>query len=121
MKTPEETRKELEHCRLGKPCVDCPYDRRDFPYCVARLMEGADTCITQLEQRLAQVERERDAAVREWKRTKMDSESMCWTCKHALVISSCRCRCVSPVPCDEGENWEWRGVCEENSKEVKNG
>jgi hypothetical protein len=71
----------------------------------------------QLKSRLAQAERERDAALSEWKRTKMDSEGMCWTCKHGFITDIGSCRCISHVPCDEGENWQWRGVCEENTKE----
>lgn len=86
-----------------------------------KLVQSADKQIreklSQLESRLAQAERERDAALKEWKRTKMDSEGMCWTCKHGHITDIGSCRCVSPFPCDEGEEWEWRGVFEENTKE----
>lgn len=111
-KTPDEIKKGL-NCNNIDHCNECPYDGLD---CAKHVDQDALAYIQKLESRLAQAERERDAAVSEWKRTKIDSESMCWTCKHALLIGSCRCRCVSPVPCDEGENWEWRGVVEENSK-----
>ena len=76
--------------------------------------------IEELESRLAQVERERDAALKEWKRTKMDSEGMCWTCKYGKITGIGSCRCVSPFPCDEGEEWQWRGVCAENTEEDDN-
>lgn len=82
--------------------------------------ENATICevldaISQVKSRLAQVERERDVALKEWKRTKMDSEGMCWTCKHGHITDIGSCRCVSPFPCDDGEEWEWRGVCEKNT------
>lgn len=115
MKTPEEIKKGLDCC--GKTnCDGCPYDFDcETPY--EACARDALAYVQQLESQLTQAERERDAAVAEWKRTKMDSESMCCTCKHGLIVNSSRCRCVSPFPCDEGEEWQWRGVCPENTKE----
>ena len=114
MKTPEEIKKGLKICSKNAECNQCPYVDSA---CVDTLLRNALAYIQQLESRLAQVERERDAALKEWKRTKMDSEGMCWTCKHGHITDIGSCRCVSPYPCDEGEEWQWRGVCEENTKE----
>lgn len=73
--------------------------------------------IQQLETRLAQVERERDLLVG-------GLEQSCDTCKHRENMSF-------HVPCNtcshiyrfnaaergDTDNWEWRGVCAENTKE----
>lgn len=73
-----------------------------------------------LKQRLAEAERERDAAVHELK-----LEEDCENCKHRneckydgfgyKKCSECgECPCSK---CDGGESqYEWRGVCEDNSK-----
>lgn len=62
-KTHNEIKQRLEYCHSAKPCIDCKYDRRDFPHCVRRLLADAINGYEQLESRLAEVERERDAAV----------------------------------------------------------
>lgn len=49
MKTPDEIKKGLECCSKSEPCVDCIYDRRDFPMCVRRMEEDALAYIRQLE------------------------------------------------------------------------
>ena len=113
MKTPEDIKKGLEYCYSAKPCVDCKYDQRDFPHCVRRLLKDAVDGYKQLESRLAQVERERDAAV-------ADIPHYCHLCrhndrksKHNAKRSPCsRCRTYDSDGC-----FEWRGVCEENTKE----
>lgn len=71
MKTPEEIKKGLKLCSHeghGEEiiCQHCPYDNNSCPVliCTSRLSEDALAYIQQLESRLAQVERERDAAVR---------------------------------------------------------
>lgn len=145
MKTLEEIKKGLLCCsHSDMSCSECPYDgicrtdsgqtpEDDAAALIDHLLtiysqvskalcgkENADLeellqAVSQVKNRLAQVERERDAALSEWKRTKMDSEGMCWTCKHGFITDIGSCRCISPVPCDEGENWEWRGLCEENT------
>ena len=127
MKTPNEIKKGLQ-CNEIDHCSECPYDGLDcakhvdqdalaYTQQLEADNESKQKRIDELESRLAQVERERDTALSEWKRTKLDSEGMCWTCKHGLITSIGSCRCVSPDPCDEGENWEWRGFCSENKKE----
>lgn len=61
MKTPDEIKKGLECER----CSECPYDSIDDPVrtCGLEVDHDALAYIQQLESRLAQVERERDAAV----------------------------------------------------------
>jgi hypothetical protein len=71
---------------------------RDF------MFEAANE-IEQLESRLTQVARERDAMKHDFM---IDG---CEACKHG---HSALDDCNAPwSPC----NWEWRGVCEENTKE----
>ena len=64
-KTTEEIKKGLEHCYGINPCADCLYDKRDFPHCVHRLFGDALAYIQQLEDWLAQAERERDELLKE--------------------------------------------------------
>lgn len=61
-----------------------------------------------LESRLAQVERERDAAVKDLKLVRC-----CGTCVNNEGGCTTECYIVSGVP----SGWEWRGVCEENTEE----
>lgn len=49
MKTPEEIKKFLLHCAGGGACIECHYDGRDFPHCIARLLDDALALIQQLE------------------------------------------------------------------------
>ena len=66
----------------------------------------------QLKSRLAQVERERDAAVRD-----LQKISFCEDCKHlgkSKKQNPCR-ECQENYK--EKPNWQWRGVCPENTKE----
>ena len=142
MKTPEEIKKGLEVCAtLDGDCENCPYDDGMQIMCVDRLRkdalsyivqlelyvsqvskalcgkESATICevlnaVSQLKSSLAQGERERDAAVR-------DMENYAGygaICKHfdgdcPHVVEGCP---LWPSDCD---SYEWRGVCEENTKE----
>lgn len=49
MKTHDEIKKGLEHCAESEPCVDCVYDKRDFPKCIQRKSADALALIQQLE------------------------------------------------------------------------
>ena len=120
MKTPEEIKKGLECCWSEsldlKTCRGCPYD--GMPYkpidCEEKLGQDALAYIQQLESRLAQVERERDAAVRD-----LSNES-CRFCKHVECKDADPCKTCRPAwypACLDRQNFEWRGVCQENSKE----
>ena len=122
MKSPDEIKKGLmcaipRNCN-GHKCSTCP----NATYSMHELLEGkliedALTYITQLEERLAQAERERDAAVKD-----LGTEKSCYTCKHGDIYSSSgcegNCRSCSNISCPcESCNYKWRGVCEENTKD----
>lgn len=117
MKTPEEIKKGLT-CVCDTPdCEKCAYATKvnddEFgeilQFHCSQIYEDAYDLICQLEQRLAQVERERDAAV-------FDLHGHCDYCKTGK--NDCA-KCVyyhyfhieEPVE----DLWQWRGVCEENS------
>lgn len=117
MKTPEEIKKGLERCGvLDGDCENCPFDDGPKLLCVDRLRKDALAYIQQLETRLAQVERERDAAV-------IDLSASCKFCNFAKQD-------LEKAPCDKcfqrvgkypwspmvRTRFEWRGVCEENTK-----
>lgn len=107
MKTPDEIKKGLECCLSDKrTCLECPYhietvgcralDRDVFAY------------VLQLESRLAQVEKERDAAVNDCGRFP------CQTCEERENGDLCQ-MCV--VKGSYRSLHQWRGVCAENTKE----
>ncbi|MBR5874530.1 MAG: hypothetical protein IKY90_07360 [Oscillospiraceae bacterium] len=108
MKTPEEIKKGLYHCgTIDVSCTNCPYDEdchtQGDGYCSVE--DDALIYIQQLETRLAQVERERDAAVRDLaKAMSLDGVEDCSFCKN-----------IKKPYCDPCK-WEWRGVCKENTK-----
>lgn len=60
MKRPEEIKKGLENCSASEACVNCPYDKRDFPYCVQRMSKDAAERIKQLEARLVEANKTSD-------------------------------------------------------------
>lgn len=66
--------------------------------------------IQELESRLAQVERERDAAVADMHMAFRKCD-VCCTCKYEDGESNDCMDCIGTC------NWQWRGVCEENTKE----
>lgn len=117
MKTPDEIKKGLA-CDTQR-CDGCPYD--EIIECGVAVQEDALAYIQQLESRLAQAERERDAAVRD-----MHKAVVCDACKHDRPFNS-NCKndfdceyCKSPCMCQSchlGSNYEWRGVCAENTME----
>lgn len=75
---------------------------------IEALTAGADaiTKVAVLESRLAQVERERDAAVNDLNKAMLlDEAEFCTFCKN-----------IKKPYCHSCE-FEWRGVCEENTKE----
>lgn len=77
-----------------------------------------------LEAKLKQAERERDAAVDDLKQAAKDG-SVCTGCMHNAGLDAvceaadydCKvcyepCKCKN---CDDNSNYEWRGICEENT------
>ena len=137
MKTPEEIKRGLEGCGgLDGDCENCPYDEQTI-YCNDRLMRDALAYIQQLEStvsqvskalcgkenatldeilqaanqvksRLAQAERERDAAIADLK-----LYAGCKVCKHGDFKFTSECMDCSY----DNNNWQWRGVCPKNTKE----
>ena len=81
---------------------------------IEALTAGADaiTLVAVLESRLAQAERERDAAVID-----LRLYAGCKVCKHGDFEFTHECMDCSY----DNNNWEWRGVCEETTKGEDNG
>lgn len=140
MKTPEEIKKGMECCTADiNDCDSCPF--REYNWCEEKLKvdalellgdllkdreerdDLAEEC-QNLEQRLAQAERERDAAVKD-----MERHKDCCTCKHQYNHFECgrengcagcpNAECHCSIGDTTEECWQWRGVCEENSKEAE--
>lgn len=129
MKTPEEIKKGLAHCYDNKikTCKGCVYYEGMNTTCSTDMLSDALTYIQQLEishevdedtinvlatkvqnleSKLAQAERERDAAV-------ADLDKLGAGCEYCAHFKE---PCMS---CCCGDNWQWRGVCPENTKEQK--
>ena len=122
MKSPDDIKKGLEkeipvHYHLPNP------EPRLHPTELIELESlhaSALAYINKLEQRLAQLERERDAAVEDLREADMVD---CCHCKHYKVYGAnecdaedCTCDdCKRDCPCKNcktNSNWEWRGVQE---------
>ena len=108
MKTPEEIKKELfQDIYLFLRVEDGNIPQERFVELI-RLHNSAFAYIQQLESRLAQAERERDAAVHDLKLVRC-----CGTCVNNEGGCTTECNIVSGVP----SGWQWRGVCAENTEE----
>jgi hypothetical protein len=94
MKSPEEIKKGLECCFPSEDpdCCECPYEATESCF-------GAR--INDILAYIQQLERERDAAVEDFKEF-----SMCEMCKHYDGDRNCEVCAVS------GCDWQWRGVQE---------
>lgn len=81
---------------------------------IEALTAGADaiTQVSVLEQRLGQAERERDAAVHDLEELTTRVSSLHLDCDY--------CKDKDKPICNNCK-WEWRGVCEEHSKEENHG
>lgn len=121
MKPPEEIKKGLECCTAEiNECDSCPY--REYNWCEEKLKADALELLVDLfkdreerddlaeecqnlEQRLAQAEREKEALLHDCR--------YCDTCVHAEKTP------YEPPcnNCQDGSLHEWRGICNENSKE----
>lgn len=116
-RTPEEIKKGLECCMDYRSCTDylegkCPYS--DIEECVDALLADALAIIQQLEADLAAVKRERDAAVAD-----LNNNNQCYICAHAdCQWDENPCfSCLHSDPIDNfTSNFEWRGVCPENTE-----
>lgn len=104
MKLPEDIKRALGCGATSYSCKECAYNTDN---CFDEVEMDALKYIEQLESRLVQVEKERDAALKDLK-----SIGECWYCKYDKLNTKnhmpdiCR-RCCSK------NNFEWRGVCEE--------
>lgn len=115
MRPPEEIKRELAEAPHIQYAADDPscVDGYGVRYAVAIgyvLRDNIVSYIQQLESRLAQVERERNAAVFDIAVCKL-----CRTCEEDATTSdygSARCHA-----CFNKSNWQWRGVCAENTEE----
>lgn len=110
MKTPEQALRGFVRCFspfVELRCAFCPY--LDMKDCKNVMIQDVYNHIQQLESRLAQVERERDAAVDDAKLgTACDT---CWYNENPSLSKPCT-DCGGGFPM-----WQWRGVCAENTKE----
>lgn len=98
MKSPDEIKKGLECCSSfdSDMCLKCPYDDGHVACCLDK-NQDALAYIAQLEQRLAQVGRERDAAIKDFTRYVRFGETECLFCKNKDKVC---------LKCE----WQWRGV-----------
>lgn len=121
MKTPEKIKKGLECCtpmwrhdHFVSCSAECPYSCEGI-FCRTVLFAEVREHFKQLESLLAQVGRERDAAVH-------DINRCCGTCKHFQnEEDDCTAEeCIGSGSYMEPSGWQWRGVCPENSKEGTN-
>lgn len=105
MKKAEEIKKGLECCSSAtvESCGECPYHTKEdySAVCIVHLTKDAKVL-------LAQVDRERDAAVADLETVIELSSIVNLDCEY--------CKYMDRPMCEECE-WEWRGVCPENSKE----
>ena len=111
-KTPEEIKKGLK-CRKNGYAETCSRNCQECAlfipkYSISERYADALAYIQQLESRLAQAERERDAAVID-----LRLYAGCKVCKHGDFEFTHECMDCSY----DNNNWEWRGVCEETTKE----
>ena len=117
MRTPEEKSGYWSVNYLNKLANgDVPLSETALRQC-AEYIEAAYQAADILESRLAQVERERDAAVQ-------IVHGLCLHCKNEdSEGETCRECLYYPYRYVYGtgekyvDNWQWRGVCEENTKE----
>lgn len=105
METPEENKCGLECIRTNaeRVCVKPP--KGQCPRC-EQIVEESLECIRQIKRKLAAVEQERDAAVKDISRG-----SRCTVCKKFFKNND-GVGCTGGVYCIPN-NFEWRGVCPE--------
>lgn len=123
MKSPDEIKKGLT-CVCDSPeCEDCAYatkvEDKEFgeilQFHCSEIYKDAYDLIILLESRLAQAERERDVAVQ-------TVHGLCHHCKNNRSEKCRKClfwpsRVYFVSTETYVDHWEWRGVCEENTKE----
>lgn len=126
MKTPEEIKADAATCLTKPPHAMCDrFDlnkkcKGDCSYVIKELYD----LVLHYESRLAEVERERDAAVGDLQEAARDG-AVCTACKHdeefaeACAEADFDCKqCKQPCmckTCNANSNYEWIGLCEENT------
>ena len=131
MKKPEEIKKGLEcanNCsESGLRCRECPYlgdncsdlnaDAIEYIEWLEKNLQYTVDAAEVLRAESAKFERERDAAVSD-----LECESECYSCKYRDNRANCdedvSCyNCRLDCPCTTFKcNWQWRGVCPENTE-----
>lgn len=109
MKTSEEIRKLLEDATITIELTD-PFADRTYRL---NVREEVLDAFSTLESRLAQVERERDAAIVDMR--SMAVEDICNLCARldeGYIPMPPHCKYAN-----DGDCFRWRGVCAENTKE----
>lgn len=125
MKTPDDIKKGLEVCGTAYACLDCPYrEEKASPYgCGDARDSDALAYIEELEQRLAQAERERDALAYDMHQLQGALCAYCENLHKKDGADHASCKVFGddygtpdgfPLVCGK---FKWRGVCKENSKE----
>lgn len=98
-RTPEEIKKGLECCKSNPTCSLCSYYNEDD----CEVMESDALAYIQ------QLERERDAAVRDLELIAY-SNSKCETCAHYAFDEEDESRACADCDVETYCNWKWRGV-----------
>lgn len=107
VESPDKLKKGLECCGNSCDCKKCPYYRKSR--CEEKDRDAL-AYIRQLEAELEAVKRERDAAVR-W------LIGNCNVCRWAGTEKCDSCdEHEDPWYDDSNSNWEWEGVCPENTE-----
>ena len=104
-RTPEEIKRALGCCSVGYDCDECPYSNTDHMSGTCKSQRNFDALayIQQLGAERDQYRRERDAAVKELRRT-----HNCNICKHHKKSGG---TCEGWSVCGYNmPSWEWRGV-----------
>ena len=97
---PEEIKKGLECCFSPDGCEACPYHDR-YKECLADKLKDDIVAYTQ------QLERERDAAVRDLGMFAWGRCAICVHCDADKRYEPClNCGCCE----GDDDNWQWRGV-----------
>ena len=116
MKTPDESKCGMECIRTNVERLCIKPEKGQCPRC-KQLVDESLAYIQPLESRLAQVERERDAAVQIVHGLCLHCKNGCGegeTCRECLYYPH---RFVYGTGDKYVDNWQWRGVCQENTKE----
>lgn len=114
MKTPDEIKKDAKTCMNHPHTYSCNSCRL-YSEChgiAEHIIKELYDLVLFYESRLAQVERERDAAVHD-----LEEASFCADCKHydESVFNEPCSSCIEDT--ETKKNWQWRGPCPENTKE----